>query len=137
MEASKKMQIDEYPRPHRDSGCGTHWFPTVTQRREFAGDLINIVPPEAQMKSVAILLAHLLQELGLSMESIIGHKETVATQCPGNQWLAGKKWMNMRPREVQAVTDAVQHSPEKPIKPYVLFYSYDGALGAAGQPERT
>jgi hypothetical protein len=95
----------------------------------FVGDFTEVFPPEAQMTSGARLVAYLLQELELSIESIIGHKEIVATQCPGNQWLTGKKWKNLLLQDVQAVIEAAQHPPEKPIKHYVLFYSHDEAWG--------
>ncbi|NIO69052.1 MAG: hypothetical protein GTN71_08455, partial [Anaerolineae bacterium] len=48
------------------------------------------------------LLAFLMQELHLPLESIRGHKEFVVTQSPGNQWDGGRKWKDMLLAEVKA-----------------------------------
>ena len=68
----------------------------------FAGNFTDEVPTEAQLKSGGKLLAFLMQELHLPMESIRGHKEFVVTQSPGNQWDSGRQWRDMLLAEVRA-----------------------------------
>ena len=71
----------------------------------FAGDFTAEVPTTAQLSSGGKLLASLMQELRLPMESIKGHKEFVVTQSPGNQWDGGRKWKDMllaKVREAQS-----------------------------------
>ena len=68
----------------------------------FAGDFTDKVPTAAQLSSGGKLLAFLMQELHLSVVSIMGHKEFVATQSPGNQWDGGRKWKDMLLAEVKA-----------------------------------
>jgi hypothetical protein len=48
------------------------------------------------------LLAFLMQELHLPIESIKGQKEFVVTQSPGNQWDSGQKWKDALLAEVKA-----------------------------------
>jgi tetratricopeptide (TPR) repeat protein len=61
----------------------------------FAGNFTDEVPTEAQLSSGGKLLAFLMEELRLPMESIRGQKEFVVTQSPGNQWDSGQKWKDM------------------------------------------
>jgi hypothetical protein len=61
----------------------------------FAGNFTDEVPTAAQLSSGGKLLAFLMQELHLSIESIRGQKEFVATQSPGNQWDGGRRWRDM------------------------------------------
>ena len=61
----------------------------------FAGDFTAEVPTAAQLSNGGKLLAFLMQELHLPMESIMGHKEFVVTQSPGQQWDSGRKWKDM------------------------------------------
>jgi hypothetical protein len=61
----------------------------------FAGNFTSEVPTAAQLSSGGKLLAFLMQELRLPIESIRGHKEFVITQSPGNQWDSGRKWKDM------------------------------------------
>jgi len=68
----------------------------------FAGNFTDEVPTPAQLSSGGKLLALLMQELHLPMESIRGHKEFVVTQSPGNQWDGGRKWKGMLLAEVKA-----------------------------------
>jgi hypothetical protein len=68
----------------------------------FAGNFTSEVPTAAQLRNGGKLLAFLMQELNLPMESIRGHKEFVITQSPGNQWDSGRKWKDMLLAEVQA-----------------------------------
>ena len=55
-----------------------------------AGDFDLAAPTEAQMNAAADLLARLLQDLGLSVNAIIGHNEVQrGTTSPGMQWEQG------------------------------------------------
>ena len=68
----------------------------------FAGNFTDEVPTAAQLSSGGKLLAFLMQDLHLPIESIKGHKEFVITQSPGNQWDGGRKWKDMLLAEVKA-----------------------------------
>jgi len=68
----------------------------------FAGNFTAEVPTPAQLSSGGKLLAFLMQELHLPMESIKGQKEFVVTQSPGNQWDGGQKWKDMLLAKVRA-----------------------------------
>ena len=57
-----------------------------------AGNLMGTGPMPRQMESASGLLAFLIQRLGLTTDSIKGHRELVATACPGDQWEAGLMW---------------------------------------------
>jgi len=73
----------------------------------FAGNFTDEVPTAAQLSSGGELLAFLMQELHLSMESIIGAKEVkIDTQSPGQQWDSGRKWKDMLLVEVKAAQGA-------------------------------
>ncbi len=66
----------------------------------FAGNFTDEIPTPAQLSSGGKLLAFLMQELALPIESIRGQKEFVATQSPGQQWDSGQKWKDMLLAEV-------------------------------------
>jgi hypothetical protein len=68
----------------------------------FAGNFTEVIPTTAQLSSGGRLLAFLMQELHLPMESIRGQKRFVITQSPGNQWDGGRKWKDMLLAEVKA-----------------------------------
>ena len=68
----------------------------------FAGNFTEAIPTLDQLKSGGKLLAFLLKELNLPIESIRGQKEFVITQSPGNQWDSGQKWKDMLLAEVKA-----------------------------------
>jgi hypothetical protein len=61
----------------------------------FAGNFTEAIPTLDQLKSGGQLLAFLMKELHLPMESIRGQKEFVATQSPGQQWDSGQKWKDV------------------------------------------
>jgi hypothetical protein len=67
-----------------------------------AGNFTTEVPTAAQLSSGGRLLAFLMQELHLPIESIKGQKEFVVTQSPGNQWDSGQKWKDALLAEVKA-----------------------------------
>ena len=68
----------------------------------FAGNFTTEVPTAAQLSSGGKLLAFLMRELRLPIESIRGQKEFLATQSPGNQWDSGRKWKDTLLAEVRA-----------------------------------
>ncbi len=68
----------------------------------FAGDFTTEIPTAAQLSSGGKLLASLMRDLHLAVESIRGQKEFVITQSPGNQWDGGRKWKDMLLAEVKA-----------------------------------
>ena len=67
----------------------------------FAGNFTDEIPTSAQLSSGGRLLAFLMRELHLPVESIRGQKEFVATQSPGQQWDSGQKWKDMLLAEVR------------------------------------
>jgi len=98
----------------------------------FLGDFTNAVPPPAQVQAGAHLVAWLLGELDLPVDSIKGHKELMGTACPGQQWLAGQRWnttLYSQVREVQK--EKALPSPPEPTEPaetkaiyhYLLFWA--------------
>jgi N-acetyl-anhydromuramyl-L-alanine amidase AmpD len=92
----------------------------------FLGNFNKNVPPEAQLQAGAHLVAWLLQELDLDLETVKGHQEFMGTACPGNQWLKGKKWKQMLRREVAKVQagEALVGQPTTPAPGTKLFYHY-------------
>lgn len=57
-----------------------------------AGNFTTDVPTEAQMASAARLVAQLLEQFGLTTESVVGRRELDATASPGDQWLSGAQY---------------------------------------------
>ena len=94
----------------------------------------GVLPPPAQLRAGAHLLAWLLQELDLDLEAIKGHQELMQTACPGNQWLKGKKWKEMLRQEIVKIQQEASRPGPIPIPPlgakplyhYVLFWAHDG-----------
>lgn len=69
----------------------------------FAGDFTELIPTPAQLDNGGRLLAYLLQQLSLGIDSIKGIKEFVPTHAsPGKQWLEGQKWKEMLLSKVEA-----------------------------------
>ena len=50
------------------------------------GDFTTAPPPRAQLNSMAVLLAQLIKDLGLTVDEIYGYKELAPTQSPGATW---------------------------------------------------
>lgn len=95
----------------------------------FLGNFQKQVPPPAQLRAGAHLIAWLLQELKLDLEVVKGHQEYMQTACPGEQWLKGEKWKQMLRREIANVqAGAVQPVPPtpvaRPIYHYMLFWHH-------------
>jgi hypothetical protein len=97
----------------------------------FLGNFTKKVPPPEQLQAGAHLVAWLLQELDLDLEMVRGHKEYMATACPGDQWLSGKKWKNMLRQQVAKVQEEATEPGippgAKPIYHFMLFWMRDGA----------
>lgn len=96
----------------------------------FLGSFMKKVPPQAQLRAGAHLVAWLMQELDIALDDVKGHKEVLATSCPGTQWLKGKKWKEMLRQEIAEVQRATEQPGPvpgaKPIYHYMLFWSHDG-----------
>lgn len=96
----------------------------------FLGDFDEAVPPPAQLRAGAHLVAWLTQELNLSLETVKGHREYMQTRCPGNQWLSGQKWKDMLLEEMARVQaeerlpDAVPSPDSKILYHYMLFWHH-------------
>lgn len=95
----------------------------------FLGNFTKKVPPPAQIRAGAHLVAWLMGELNLPLDGIKGHKELMSTACPGKQWLAGQKWKEILHSQVGKVQQekALPSPPEpaesKPIYHYLLFWA--------------
>ncbi len=100
----------------------------------FLGNFTKKVPPPAQLQAGAHLMAWLMQELDVSLDEVVGHKEAMKapTACPGNQWLGGNEWKDMLRQEIVKVQEeTTQPAPApapgaKPIYHYMLFWSRNG-----------
>jgi hypothetical protein len=81
------------------------------------------------VRAGAHLVAWLLGELNLPIESIRGHKELMSTACPGKQWLQEQKWRTALYSRVRVVQQ--EHALPAPPKPdaskaiyhYLLFWA--------------
>jgi N-acetyl-anhydromuramyl-L-alanine amidase AmpD len=110
----------------------------------FLGDFDTGAPPLAQLQAGAHLVAWLMQELGVELDLVKGHRELMDVSCPGSQWLEGKAWRQMLRRQVAEVQEEVTRAAagtapdDKPIYHYVLFWAHNGKwakeewLGAQG-----
>jgi hypothetical protein len=73
----------------------------------FGGDFDLAVPGEAQMEAAAELLARLLVDLGLSVNTIYGRSELEGgTNSPGMQWTQGVRWGDDLKAHVAALVSA-------------------------------
>ncbi len=91
------------------------------------GNFTDELPTAAQLDSVGHLCAYLLQELKLPNDSIKGHKDFVATQCPGRQWDSDQVWRDLffqrlETHQTPVRTRAAPRSRVKTIGHYVLFW---------------
>jgi N-acetyl-anhydromuramyl-L-alanine amidase AmpD len=95
----------------------------------FLGNFTKTAPPPAQIQAGAHLVAWLLGELDLPIESIKGHRDLMGTACPGNQWVVGQKWKAMLYGQVRQVQQEkalpAQPKPDesKAIYHYLLFWA--------------
>jgi N-acetyl-anhydromuramyl-L-alanine amidase AmpD len=98
----------------------------------FLGNFNKVVPPPAQLKAGAHLVAWLLQELDLDLDTVKGHQEFMGTACPGKQWLKDKQWKQMLRQEIvqvqeEATVPGLPPTPPpdaKPIYHYLLFWHH-------------
>jgi N-acetyl-anhydromuramyl-L-alanine amidase AmpD len=98
----------------------------------FLGNFNKMVPPPAQLAAGGHLVAWLLQELDLELDTVKGHKEFMDTVCPGKQWLQGKQWKQMLRQEIvkvqeEAAAPGLPPTPPtdaKPIYHYMLFWHH-------------
>lgn len=94
----------------------------------FLGNFTQDVPPPAQLRAGAHLIAWLMERLGIALVDVKGHKEFMDTACPGRQWLSGKKWKQMLRQEIMRIQEEAAHpvpapSPEgKTLHHYMLFW---------------
>ena len=68
----------------------------------FAGDFTNTGPTAAQIDAGARLIAWLLPQFGLSVENVVGYKELINTQSPGQQWDNGVRWGDQLKQRIRA-----------------------------------
>jgi N-acetyl-anhydromuramyl-L-alanine amidase AmpD len=98
----------------------------------FLGNFTKVVPPPAQLRAGAHLVAWLMQELNIGLDNVKGHREFMETACPGNQWLEGKKWKEMLRQEISLVQqEATEPSAERPLYHYMLFWARNGQWAEA------
>lgn len=92
----------------------------------FLGNFNQVVPPTKQLRSGAHLVAWLLQELDLDLETVKGHKEYMGTACPGKQWLEGQKWKDLLVQEILTVQQANEQDTYKlkTLFHYMLFWHH-------------
>jgi hypothetical protein len=95
----------------------------------FLGNFTTEPPPPAQLQAGAHLVAWLLGELNLPLESVQGHRDLMSTACPGNQWLVGQRWKAALYAGVRGVQQQkALPTPPKPaegkaIYHYLLFWA--------------
>ncbi len=68
----------------------------------FAGDFTSAGPTAAQIDAGARLIAWLLPQLGLTVEAVVGYKELINTQSPGQQWDNGLRWGEQLKQAIRA-----------------------------------
>jgi N-acetyl-anhydromuramyl-L-alanine amidase AmpD len=101
----------------------------------FLGNFTSEVPTPAQLQAGASLVAWLMHELDIALDDVKGHREFMATACPGNQWLADKNWKEMLRKEIAGAQKAsLKPAPAnepagepaaKQIYHYLLFLGQD------------
>ncbi|NOZ71691.1 MAG: hypothetical protein GXP38_07220 [Chloroflexi bacterium] len=76
-----------------------------------AGNFNEEIPNEAQLSSLANLVAWLLETYKLKVSAIKGMQEFIITQSPGRQWLTGKKWKNTLIDRVEKIQKSAPSRP--------------------------
>ncbi|MDQ1301569.1 MAG: hypothetical protein QG637_1491, partial [Chloroflexota bacterium] len=84
----------------------------------------GVIPTPAQLQNAAHLAAWLATKLHIPVDNIMGHKEFPAnpTECPGDDWAAGKQWKLMLHERVRAVLGGDLTPAVKTLGHYVLFW---------------
>ncbi len=87
-----------------------------------AGNFNDVIPTPLQIERLGDLVAWLMQELGIPIERVLGHREypESATECPGNQWQSGQKWRDLLQTRVRAVQAAAAGCAS--VNHYLLFW---------------
>ena len=103
----------------------------VTQNNDYSvgvcvsGDFTYAPPPDKQVDAAAHLVAWLMQELSVSDQNVLGHKEfpNNDTSCPGETWLKKQSWKNTLADRVRVVRVGSQGGGQAGrIGHYVLFW---------------
>lgn len=90
-----------------------------------SGDFTRAAPTAEQIKSTAHLVAWLMQELKITSDKVLGHKEfpNNDTSCPGVQWLEGHKWKTALLDAVRALRSGSGAGMwPKTLHHYLLFW---------------
>ncbi len=95
----------------------------------FVGRFDDSAPSEAQVRSGSSLLAWLLQEIHLPLDSIVGHQEFAGQEpdCPGTAWQSGTRWKDTLLERVRQTLNA----PRRLLYHYVLLGQTAGAAAEA------
>ncbi len=88
------------------------------------------IPTAAQIRSTGQLVAWLMQELGVGIEKVMGHRDVRprTTACPGEHWTAGLKWRELLN---QAILAAQGCGSRQQIEHYLLFWDHGTAWARA------
>ena len=80
----------EQGRPHWTVGAHAYGENSHTIGIHVCGNFEEAVPTDAQIESLAMLLANLCTDYGLPIDRdhIVGHRELMATACPGRNLFA-------------------------------------------------
>lgn len=76
-----------------------------------AGNFNDAVPTDAQLNSLAALVAWLQQTYNIADENVKGVREFIVTASPGNQWSAGQNWRKLLLARVQTVRETAPAAP--------------------------
>jgi N-acetyl-anhydromuramyl-L-alanine amidase AmpD/predicted nucleic acid-binding Zn-ribbon protein len=90
-----------------------------------AGTFSGVVPTPRQIEQTGHLVAWLTQKLNVKPENVWGHKQfpqNTSTECPGNDWSAGKQWRELLMARVKAVQAGQMGTVAKTIGHYMLFW---------------
>ena len=84
----------------------------------------GVIPTPKQIETVGHLVAWLTQKLNIPLENAKGHKEFPenATACPGDDWLAGKRWKDMMMAQANARLSGQAGPTAKIMGHYMLFW---------------
>ncbi len=91
----------------------------------FAGSFMNgKIPTSAQLRAGAHLIAWLMQDLGIPLARVWGHREFPdnTTVCPGNEWTLGNRWRDLLFERIEQVQNGVGI---KSIRHFLLFWQRD------------
>ena len=96
----------------------------------FAGSFMNgRIPTSAQLRSGAHLVSWLMQELGIPLARVWGHREFPdnTTVCPGSEWTMGNRWRDLLFERIEQIQAGIGI---KSVRHYLLFWqrAYPGPL---------